>query len=96
MDFTRIAGILTAAIGAAPPFLAFGWDAWERLRAAYVPQEDVDRLASDCIAEYGPGAMRFVNDELDDAKRQGKTGEYWLLIRVKEALEGMKTAGGAA
>ncbi len=93
MDLIRIVGIVIGVAGASPPFLAFGWHAWERLRAMYVPQEDVDRLAADCIVHMGDGAMRFVLRDLDRARRRGETGEYWLLVRVKEALERMEASG---
>ncbi|HEY4940079.1 MAG TPA: hypothetical protein VII56_01520 [Rhizomicrobium sp.] len=77
-----------------PPItFTFGWDAWERLKAVYVPQEGVDQLAADCIVEFGPGAIRFVETEIDRAKRRGETGEYWLAIRVKETIERMEASG---
>lgn len=91
-DVAKYFGLALGIAGATPPFLAFGWDAWERLKAVYVPQEGVDRLAADCIIEFGPGAMRFVETEIDRAKRRGETGEYWLAIRVKETIERMEAA----
>ena len=96
MDLMHIAGLVVGIAGVSPPFLAFGFDAWERLKAVYVPQEDVDQLAADCIAEHGSRVWQFIEDQLDRAHRRGETGEYWLLIRVKEALEAMEANGGAA
>jgi len=40
MDLMHIAGLVVGVAGASPPFLVFGFDAWERLKAVYVPQED--------------------------------------------------------
>lgn len=84
---------LGIATSASPIFFAFGFDAWERLKAVYVPQEDVDQLAADCIAEHGHRVHQFIEIQLDRAQRRGETGEYWLLIRVKETLERMEAIG---
>ncbi len=86
-------GILLGVAGSAPIFLSFGWDAWERLKAIYVSQKDVDRLAADCIAQFGCSAKQFIDTDLDRAKRRGETGEYWLLIRVRETIERWEVAG---
>jgi hypothetical protein len=87
--------VALGVLGASPIFLAFGWDAWERLRAMYVPQAEVDRLAANCIAACGVCAREYLECNIDRARRRGETGEYWLQIRVLESLKQVETTGGA-
>jgi hypothetical protein len=49
-----------------------------------------------CVAHYGVGAKRFIELDLDRAWRRGETGAYWLLIRVKKAIERMEATGSLA
>jgi hypothetical protein len=80
--------LVIALMGASPPFLAFGWDAWERLRAVYVPQDEIDRLAAECVARFGADAAAEIEIQMDRAQRRGEIGEYWVLRRVLTAIIG--------
>lgn len=86
---------LRVALGVAGVIvLTFGWDAWERWKAVCVPQEEIDRLAAERIVQYGTvRAKRFTEANLDRARRRGETGEYWLLVRVRETIERMEASG---